>query len=538
MNRLDSLGQVSGEILQGIRFFLGVPGFLRNPLTEAKARAVLQERLANREGIFLRLVRSAIYAFPESAYGRLLAIAGCQYGDLEQLVRADGVEGALNTLYLQGVYLTVDEFKGRRSAVRGSAILNVDPTQLRNPLTNRPIFVRTSASGGMGTPVPLDLASQRDRAVNIWLALAARGGLEWIHGVWAVPGSTGAGKLLAYAAFGQPPARWFSQVDPTHQGLHPRYAWSGRLLRWGSFFAGSALPAPEYVPVEDPRPVARWMRDVLQAGQIPHAYTFSSAAARLAVTAWDSGIDISGAQLTISGEPLTEARLAVIKRSRVQAVANYGSAETGVVGEGCLAPIASDDVHVYHDLHAVIQPGSAADSEDLPPSALLITTLHPTAPFVFLNFSPGDQAVREVRDCGCPMAALGWTTHLHTVRSFEKLTAGGMTFLDRDVIRVLEETLPARFGGGPTDYQLVEEEGQDGDPRLRLFVHPAIGPIDEEAVVDTFLASIGQGSGAQRVMELMWRNTKFVRIERRPPIVSGGGKVLHLHRTASTRPSG
>ena len=37
-----------------------------------------------------------------------------------------------------------------------------------------------------------------------------------------------------------------------------------------------------------------------------------------------------------------------------------------------------------------------------------------------------------------------------------------MTFLDSDVIRVLEEVLPARFGGGPTDFQLVEQEDDDG----------------------------------------------------------------------------
>ncbi len=70
----------------------------------------------------------------------------------------------------------------------------------------------------------------------------------------------------------------------------------------------------------------------------------------------------------------------------------------------------------------------------------------------------GDQAVVSERACGCPYQQLGWTTHLHGIRSFEKLTAAGMTFLDTDVIRVLEEVLPGRFGGIPSDYQLVEEE--------------------------------------------------------------------------------
>ena len=56
------------------------------------------------------------------------------------------------------------------------------------------------------------------------------------------------------------------------------------------------------------------------------------------------------------------------------------------------------------------------------------------------------------------------TLAFHTIRSHEKLTAGGMTLLDTDVIRLLDEVLPARFGGAPTDYQLVEHESDDGEP--------------------------------------------------------------------------
>jgi hypothetical protein len=90
----------------------------------------------------------------------------------------------------------------------------------------------------------------------------------------------------------------------------------------------------------------------------------------------------------------------------------------------------------------------------------------------------GDQAIVVQRACGCPLEQLGWVTHLHTIRSYEKLTGGGMTFLDTDVIRVLEEELPARFGGTPTDYQLLEEEADDGQPRLQLLVHPRVGPLN------------------------------------------------------------
>lgn len=128
------------------------------------------------------------------------------------------------------------------------------------------------------------------------------------------------------------------------------------------------------------------------------------------------------------------------------------------------------------------------------------------------------------------MEAVGWHTHLHTVRSFDKLTAGGVAFLDTEIIRVLEETLPARFGGGPTDYQLVEGEAVDGNPRLSLLVSPAVGALDEHALIDTFLRAVGPGSGAERMMELMWRDAGILSLERRPPIVSEGGKTFHVHR--------
>lgn len=521
-----------------MRFLLEIPGFLRHPITEDEARTILLQRIVHRESAFLTLARRAIYPYADRPYRRLLDMAGCEFGDLEELVRRDGLEGALGALYRKGVYLTIEEYKGRRAVVRGSTTFQMAPSQLQNPLVGGRLFVHTSGSTGTETPVPLDVASERDRAIGQCLALAARKGLGWTHAVWEVPGGSGLGELLAYAALGTPPARWFSQVDPATQGLHPRYAWSGRLLRWGSRVAGVPLPLPEHCSVDDPLPVAHWMREVLQGGHIPHLHTFASAGAKLAAAAMAAGVDIAGGQLTLAGEPTTPARLAAIAKSGARAVPKYGASEIPMIAQGCLAPIASDDLHICHDLHAVIQPGPVSAGGPLPPDALLLSSLRHSTKFVLLNWSPGDQGIVEERPCGCPVEAMGRHTHLHNVRSFEKLTAGGMTFLDADIIRVLEEILPARFGGGPIDYQLAEEEGPTGDPRLRLTVSPAVGSLDEEAVIDAFLEAIGPGVGAERVMGLMWRSARFVRVERRLPIVSGSGKILHLVRAPTHPPEG
>lgn len=300
-------------------------------------------------------------------------------------------------------------------------------------------------------------------------------------------------------------------------------------MRWGSSFAGVPLPRPLYVPLDDPLPIAHWMGEVLQAGGTPHLFTFASSAVRLCQAAFGAGIDLRRAQFTLAGEPTTPARLAAVRRTGAQGVPRYGSIECGPIAYACLAPEAADDMHLLHDLHALIQPDSDAEGAGLPRRAFLVSSLRPTVPFIMLNVSMGDMGVILGRACGCHMERLGWTTHLHAIHSYEKLTAAGMTFMDTDIIRVLEEVLPARFGGAPTDYQLVEEESQDGQPRLRLIVHPALGPLNATEVANALLTAIGAGSGVERVMSLVWRDADLLRVERRVPYTTASGKILHLH---------
>jgi hypothetical protein len=518
------------EIAERARLLWHLPFFLRNPFTLDEARAILRERLAQRQLCFLRLARRAIYGQADSPYRQLLKLAGCEYGDLEQLVLLEGVEGCVRSLARQGVYLTVDEFKGRRAVVRGSATLSFERHQLRNPLPATHLAVQTGGSRGAGTSVPIGLAFIRDHAVNTFLTLDAHGGAGWRHATWGVLGGAALTNLLEFSSGGARTLRWFSQLDPAAHGLSPRYRWSARALRWGTFLAGAPLPRPEYVPLDDPLPIVRWMTDVLRASRTPHLWTYASSAVRVCQAALEAGLDIGGARFTAGGEPSTAARLAAIRRAGAEVAPRYGSTETDIIAYACLAPQAPDDMHLLHDRHAIIQPDQVREQTGLPPRTLLFTSLLATAPLILLNVSLGDQASLIQRSCGCSLERLGWRTHLHTVRSFEKLTAGGMTFLDADVIQVLEEVLPARFGGGLTDYQLLEEQTEEGDPRLRLLVHPAVGPLEPQAVAEAFLEAIGAGSGAQRVMALQWRQAGLLRVEREPPRTTDAGKILHLHQ--------
>lgn len=518
----------------GARFLARLPAFVRSPIGAAEGRAIIRRRLAERDADFLALVRRAVYAHPTSPYRVLLRHAGCEYGDLERLVSGDGLEGALRALLREGVFLTVGEFKGRRPVARGALRFHVDPRGLRNVAMAHHLPGQTSGSGGPSTALAIDLRFVRDVAADLAASLEARGGAGWHLAYWDVPGGT-IRPLLACAKAGQASRRWFSLVDTAGPDLHARYRWSGWAVRWGGRLAGVRLPAPEYVPIHDPLPIIRWMRQVLASGATPCLLTYSSPAVRLAEAARAAALDLRGARLLLYGEPVTAARLAFIRRTGAEAHPLYIAMETWRLGEACLAPEEADDVHVLSDLHALVQAGPDGGPAGLPAQALLVTSLRMTAPLVLLNVALGDQAVVVDRVCGCAMERLGWTRHLHTIRSYEKLTAGGMTFLDTDVVRVLEDVLPTRFGGAPTHYQLVEGPADDGRPRVRLLVDPVIGDVDARAVARTFLEAIGRGSGAESIMRAVWDDADLVTVERRPPLLTGSAKILHLHLGVHSR---
>jgi hypothetical protein len=518
----------SAEAAAGARFLLSLPGFLQKRLEPAEAAAIVCRRLARREQALLDLLRFSIFGNPHSPYRRLLRHAGCELGDVEQLVRKEGLEEALRHLLKSGVYFLVDEYKGRKPVRRGSLAFQTNPAAFRSPGLRPHITARSSGSRGPRTPAFIDLRFISDCAVNCLLMLRARGGESWVKADWEVPGGGALFRLLKFSRFGAPPARWFSQFDPASPGLGARYRWSASTAFWGSRLSHRPLPRLEIVPLHDPLPIARWIESEVAGGNTPCLFTFPSSAVRLCCSAEKAGIGLGGARILISGEPITEARLRVIRRSGAEPIPRFGTIECGPIGYGCMNPEAADDMHLNHDMHGLIQAGDQGAGIGVPGEALFLTTLLPTHPFVFLNVSMGDQAFLGGRACGCPLEEAGWTRHACRVRSFEKLTCAGMTFLDTDIIRVLEEVLPAKFGGSATDYQLVEEEDREGTPVLTLLIRPDVGPVGEAEAARAFTAALSRGEGPEKVMAMAWEEAAVLRIERRAPIPTSSGKILHL----------
>ena len=531
----------ASDLGSGARLLFGLPIFLRHPAPAHAAHGVIGRRLLEREPVFLDLVRRTIYAAPRSPYGRLLRFAGCEWGDLARLVQHDGIEGALGQLYRAGVFLRADEAKGRQPVIRGSTRFTIEPGALRNPLLTTHFQMHTGGSAGAPATIPIDLATIRDRAVNRQILLAARGGVGATYVEWGVPGSQTLFTVLEYACAGLPVRHWLLKVDPASPALHVAYRWSLRLTRAASLVAGRPLARPEYVPADQVRVVARRIAGILGAGQTAWYNGTVSSGVAIAAAAQNAGLDLRGARFAIGSEAMTAARQAAIRRAGVSAVVGFGTTETSRIGYGCLDETTVNEVHVLSDLNAVIQPGATGDAPagdpgpGLPPRALLLTTVSPTAPLVALNLSLGDQAHLDQRDCGCPYQRTGWTTHLRDIESFEKLKAGGMTFHDTDVIRILEADLPARFGGGPTDYQLLEEDDAHGRTRVVLAMRPEVGALDSAGVAAWFLDRLGQGSGAERVMALAWQQSGILEVVRRAPEVTAAGKILPVLRAAGQR---
>ncbi|MDX1396659.1 MAG: hypothetical protein R3195_19925 [Gemmatimonadota bacterium] len=516
-------------LAMGARFLAALPGFLRRPTTPDGMRSTHELMRSTRERRFIDLTRRTAFGRPGSVMGRLLAHAGVSEGDLEEMVDADGLEGVLDRLFEAGVYLTVDEFKGRAPVVRGSLTIETGPDSFENPLASPHVVARSGGSRSRAGPFLIDMEFARACGVVYALMMEAWGIPHAAKADWEAPGAGSRFRLVKLASFGSPPAAWFTPIDPADRDLDRVFRVSDVALRMGGRLAGVPLPAPRLATGMEPLPVARWMRMRLDDGETPLVFCLTSAAVCLSVGAVEAGVDLTGGYVTCGGEPSTGARLRSISKSGLTPIPRYGSIEAGPVGWACTRAEHADHVHVVADLHAVIQAGSAGADRGLPGSALLITALHPRAPFTMLNLSLGDRAELAPSRCGCPLEDLGWRTTLYDIRSFEKFTAAGVTFHERDVVRLLEVTLPERFGGGPADYQLVESDGPAGRPRLRIVADPRLGELDEPALIRALLDGLGSASPIARVMEKQLADAAELSVERRPPLRTRSGKVLHLH---------
>jgi hypothetical protein len=294
-----------------------------------------------------------------------------------------------------------------------------------------------------------------------------------------------------------------------------------------SRFLRRPIPAPEYAPLEDAAEAARWLAGKTSAGTPAFFDTQASSAVKVCIAAAEEGLDISGTCFCIGGEPYTKGKADVITGAGCRAIPRYSMAELGNIGMGCAAPGELDDVHLLTDKIAVIQRRKQVGGGELDVGALVYTTILPSSPKLMLNVESDDYGVLEDRSCGCAVGEAGFTKHLSGIRSYEKLTSGGVTFLGTELLRLVEEVLPGRFGGYPTDYQLAEEE-EGGLPRVNIVISPRVGDVDEDTVLNTVYRALLPYPGGD-VMSERWQQGGMLRVVRREPYTTASAKILPLH---------
>ncbi len=516
-------------IKMAARYAWGLNGYLLNTLTPAECRQMIGKQLMSREESFLSIAEKGIYSNPKSPYLRLLRHAGVEYGDLAALVRASGVEGSLERLYDAGIHVRLDEFKRRVPISRPGLEFAPGPHDFDNPLLSGQYSSRTSGSRGSVTRVIMDLDLLTHDAACHHLMFEAFGVGERPFGIWreVPPVTTGMNILLRLTKLGKRVEKWFSTSRVRLSPGSLPFAFFTYYTVLASRVLRRPIPAPEHTPLEDAAVAARWLAGKTSAGTPAFFDTQASAAVKVCIAAAEEGLDISGTCFCIGGEPYTHGKAEVITGAGCGVIPRYSMAELGNIGMGCAAPGELDDVHLLTDKIAVIQRRKSVGGDGLDVGALVYTTILPSSPKLMLNVESDDYGVLEDRSCGCAIGEAGFTKHLSGIRSYEKLTSGGVTFLGTELLRLVEEVLPGRFGGNPTDYQLAEEE-EGGLPRVNIVVSPRVGSVDEETVINTVYRALLPYPGGD-VMSERWQQGRMLRVVRREPYTTASAKILPLH---------
>jgi hypothetical protein len=524
------------------RFPRALRRFSRERLTLDDARRIVRERMDRREENFLRIVEQSIYGHPSSPYLALLRMAGCEMADLRSLVRTRGLEGALRELRAAGVYITFEEFKGRAPIVRGGLTIPVKARDFDNPRARRHFTLQTGGSTGIATSVNQDLDHLAATAPYTLLMLHAHETLGAPIACWrAFFPDTALRGILQRSYCGQPTERWFSPLGWRDSKYWLRYGLATRYMMFWMRRYGLQVPSPELVRLDDAVVVARWAHDAARRHGRCLVTAAVSRGLRVCLAAEEAGFDLGGVVFRLGGEPMTPTKAEIMHRVGARYVPSYSMTEARSIARGCVQPAHLGDLHLIHDAYALVTFPHAVGASGVTVPAFNLTALLDTAPKVLLNVQGDDYGVLEERSCGCELERWGYTTHLRDIRSYSKLVGEGVTLVGNEMLRVLETVLPARFGGSPLDYQLLEEEDAKGFTRLFLVVSPRVRLPADADVVDVVLQALPTGSSpmAQAAMadaaRVVWQQARSLRVRRAEPVWTDRGKVLPLRveRSAS-----
>jgi hypothetical protein len=513
---------------RGLAVARGLRRLVRHPVTLEEARAVIAAEVAERPVRFLASLDRLVWPHPGSPIRRLLDAVGLEPEAVRSMVAEEGLTGALQSLRDLGVYVSYEEYQGRREVQRGSARFTFTPADFFNPVTAADYMAATGGSSGQGTPVELSVAWQRRQGHQRPMQLELAGVRGRPSAIWlpVFPSAAGFGAVMKNAAGGSLPERWFSQIPTDLGGIAAHKQVANRFLPALSALSRSGLPSPEHCPSDEPEPVVAWMVDAVRraGGAAITGYASSiTAAARWAV---EHDIDLTGVAAFPASEPVTEGKLAVMRAAGMTAHPMYAFTPEGTVALQC-ERCRDEEYHLWdQDVAVISRRRPRGDGSEV--DAFLWTSLAVEAPRVLVNVENDDYGAMREADCECALGELGLRTRVADVRGMSKVVSAGIS-LDGELFDELAEiVLPARVGGQAGDYQFVEQETPSGTV-VALHVHPRVGAIDEtearQALQDA-LASTDNGALAASV----WSSAAGLPIVREAPLVTAAGKTLSFDR--------
>jgi hypothetical protein len=508
----------------------GIWRFARSPFPDLDCKD-LPERLSQRESNWLSLLRRTVFATPDNPYHQMFRLAGISFEALEELVQKQGLQAALHELDAAGIRLTHNELKGKEPIIRNGQQIPASERSFDNPLVDGVLQTRSSGSRGKGTRTGQSVGYYRE--VESYYSLTMREfalqGRPFVA-LWPVlPSDSGLKSCLLFLRQRQRLSRWFAI------GGNKATPWHYKLLTLAMVSvartAGADVPWPEWLAPNDFRAAARHLAAVASTGIPAVVSSYVSPAVRTAAAATDMGLRLDGTLFRVVGEALTPAKRATIEATGARVAPFYWITEIGPIGHSCTHMSDGNHVHIFADAVAVISRPRKAPLAEGYVDALRFTTLSASAPRILINADLDDTGQLAPARCDCVFSHAGFDSTIRGIASVGKVTGQGITLFGTDIVRLLEQELPRRFGGATGDYQLVEvETPTQTEILLRVRPRSADGGqkvLDPEIVKQGFLEELQSCYGGSLAAR-QWQHMNALRVEIADPIATETGKVLPL----------
>ncbi len=502
-------------------------------MTFDQAQAIIRARLQNREANFLKVLKRGVFDYPKSPYLKLFEIAKISYGDVEKLVKQHGLERSLEILRDEGVYFSVEEFKGKMSVKRNGIEFKVcsqDFYMPRRPKNkNFELSFEAELPGaitGFGLGYLYNIASvycvcdlevlENYFSESVFPVLICH----------RFPANPGLGVILSFIKAGKSLLKWFYFTRLNlKQDLLAKKGMSLILLMIRIF--GNKIQLAKLSDRDKANEILNFIKSNVNDKLL--IATESTFILNLCDLAQKNKIKLDNVSFHWSGEPFTERKKEKIHKQGAKVIATYAFREMGHVARACLESKEKiDDYHLFADTVALIQ-----RKREIAPgceiNVFLWTGLSMDMPNVLINLENGDYGIIEKKPCDCLLTNLGFDMHISKIHSFERFMSEELGFLSFCCEEIVQSYLPERFGGESYDYQFVQETKIDStDTRIYLYISPSLGGIDEKLVYLELDKLFKQRKDTRNIVFSFSHNGNIVQIKRLKPLQTYSGPILKI----------